>query len=164
MNCNGQIIIFWDKEGEDAVFKWPFPGRHSQNETKLGKRFALTSGQGWFPGHPPEVLTGECGEKSSRAARVTHPTSSVFHHSREKPKPSKQNKTRTVKSTGEEGSPTREPPVCGICLAKAFYKWWRGQGAAVTLGHLSSRSLGFGGGVGASWSSVCARGLEWDDL
>lgn len=62
------------------------------------------------------------GRSSSRAARVTHSMSSVFHYSREKPKPSNQNKTRTMKSTGEEGSPTRESLVCGICLAKAFYR------------------------------------------
>lgn len=83
------------------------------------------------------------GRSSSRAARVTHSMSSVFHYSREKPKPSNQNKTRTMKSTGEEGSPTRESLVCGICLAKAFYRqgisetgasvlekfgiWWKGR-------------------------------------
>lgn len=54
--------------------------------------------------------------------------SSVFHHCREKPKPSDHNKTRTVKNIGEEESPARDSSVCEIHPAKALCIQWRGQG------------------------------------
>lgn len=69
-----------------------------------------------------------------------------------------------MKSTGEQGNPTRESPVSGIRLAKAFYKQWSRQGPSVRFGHLSPRSLVFGGGVdevqdvAEGWNEMIFRG------
>lgn len=133
MNCNGQIIILWDKGGNDGVCKWPFPGRHSQNETKLGKWFALTSGKSWSPGHPWKALTYEWEENSLQCMLMawawTEGSFECYQHYadrklyiallKEKEKKN-QNETVASKSMEEGGNLAREPCVCWAALGKAL--------------------------------------------
>lgn len=141
MNCNGQIIIFWDRERNDGVCKWPFPGRHSQNETKLGKWFALTSGKSWSPGHPWKALTYEWEENSLQCTLMawgwTEGSFKCYQHYADRKlyiPPLKKRKERTNKQKTEQNNKKKTQEernltqgvscLLGWACKGISYKWW----------------------------------------